>query len=112
MFHRKALLTALLAVVLLGSFMDGSVSVDGRHRRKPRLKVADSISIVDPTMRQASLTNLMNRAAVGISAVDPNNDQAIRPDKSRRRRHTAAIEPWGLNQVAGGILGIDPTMRG
>ena len=112
MFHRTVLLTALLAVVLLGSFMDGSVSVDGRHRRKPRLKDAGGISMVDPTMRQASLTTLMNQVAGGISAVDPNDQQASFPDRSKRRRHTAAIDPVGLNQAAGGMLGIDPTMWG
>ena len=111
MFNRKVLLTALLAVVLLGSFMDGSVSVDGRHRRKPRLRDAGTIAMVDPTMQQASLTNLMNQVAGGISAVDPNNDQASLTDKPRRRRHTrASIDPGGLNQVAGGMLGFDPAM--
>jgi hypothetical protein len=112
MFKGKVLLTALLAVVLLGSFMDGSVSVDGRHRRKPRLKDAGGISIVDPTMYQAGLTNLTNQVAGDISAADPNNYQVSLRDKSRHPRHRTAIDPAGLNQVAGGILGIDPTMWG
>ena len=112
MFNRKVLLTALLAVVLLGSFVDGRVSVDGRHRRKPRLTVVGGISMVDPTMHQASLTNLTNQVAGGISAVDPNNNQVSLRDKSRHPRHRTAIDPAGLNQVAGGILGIDPTMWG
>ncbi len=93
MFKRKVLIIALLAVVLLASFMDGRVSVDGKHRRRPRATIAGGISAVDLTLHQANLANLMEQISGGMPGVDPTNHLASRNN--------------GI-EVAGGIAAIDP----
>ncbi len=135
MLNRKVLLIALLAVVLLGSFMEGTVGVDGLRRRKPKMveTAPGAVAAVDLNFYRASLTNLMNQITTGVAGVDPNDLQASlkgrKPHRSRasidegglnqltftdnlkrrRGRPRASFDPAGLNQLAGGIAGIDPT---
>jgi hypothetical protein len=55
MFNRKVVVIALMAVVLLTSFMDGSVSADARQIRKRRvIKTAEAITQTVPAMLQAA----------------------------------------------------------
>ncbi len=71
MFKRKILVVALLAVVLLSSFMEGNASVDRRFKHKRT--AGGDIVIVDQSLSQASSTNLQNRMAGSIAGIDPNN---------------------------------------
>ncbi len=109
MLHRKVLLIALLAVVLLGSSMDGSVSIDGRGRRKPRRAetAAGAIAEVVPNFGCASLTNLMDQITAGFAAADPNNLMAsLKPRKPHRTR--ASVDSGSLSQAAVVIGAADP----
>ncbi len=100
MFNRKVLLIALLAVVLLGSFMDGRVSADRAYKRKRRASepVAGGIAGTDLNFHRASLTNLMNQVT-GIAAADPNNAQASFRDRKRGRKSKVSLDSGDLNQV-------------
>lgn len=93
MFNRKGLLIALMAVVLLGSFIDGRVSVDQNHSRKPQASVMSGIAAVDPTLNQASSADPMSlhkprrrpRVKSSIAAVDQNIHQLSFTDRKHRR---------------------------
>ena len=108
MFNRKVLLAALLAVTLLGSLMDAGVGIDKRHRRKPRATVADSVAMVDQTLRQASLTDLMNQV-IGSAADDQDNQLFSFRDKGKHRRPRAAMDAGSSIEIAGGARTPDPT---
>ncbi len=134
MLSRKVLLIALLAVVLLGSFLDGSVSADGIRRKKSRKAetAAGGVAEVDRNFHLASLTNLMDQITAGIAAVDPNDLQASLKGRKPRRSRTsigedalnqltftdqlkrrrvkpkASIEASDLNQIAVGAATVDP----
>jgi hypothetical protein len=107
MFSRKVFVIALLAVVLLGSSMDGMVSLDKSRRRRPRAMVESAIAQVDQTLQQASFTKLVNQVASGITAVDPASLLAGRTDR-KPRRHRVSVD--GV-QIAGYAKTLDNTGR-
>ena len=103
MYHRKVLLVALLAVVLLGSFLNWGVGVDKRHKSKPRAALADSIALSiemtgDTSERQASLPDLMKQPALSME---------ITGDTSERQASYRDL----TNQVAGWAKMVDPCCR-
>ncbi len=108
MFNRKVLLIALLAVVLLSSCADGSVTLEKsrKHRRRATEPAAGGIAQIVPCIRCVSLTNLMNQVASAIGAADLTNQQAARGDHKPRRRK-AFIDPAGLTQIVSGVMGFD-----
>ncbi len=127
MFNRKVLLMALLAVVLLGSFMGGWVELikkcDGskqdaqislRHKRKPRNQVGAVMPGFDPTTHQASLHSSVNHVAGWTLGTDPNALQAKAVDQKHRhgghkpRTAKDASVPY---ELAGGAKVIDPAGR-
>ncbi len=127
MFNRKVLLMALLAVVLLGSFMGGGVELikkgDGRkqdaefsmrHKRKPRKQVSAVKPGFDTTTYQASLHSSVNQVTGWTLGTDPNALQATAVDQKPRhgghkpRTAKDASVPY---ELAGGAKVIDPAGR-
>jgi hypothetical protein len=98
MFNRKVLVTALLAVVLLTSFVDAEVGVDGAYRHKPRRrKIAESITVTVPAMLQANLESLMNQA----------DDQDTLQASGKVRRHPRRRKVAFESQAGYGISAAD-----
>ncbi len=102
MFNRKVLVIALMAVVLLTSFMDAQVDVDGAYRHKPRRrKIAESISVTVPAMLQANLSSLMNQAA------GQDDLQASGRVKKEPRKRRTVFESGAMSQATAGIFAAD-----
>ncbi len=59
LFDRKVIVIALMAVVLLGTSVDGKEGVDGLKRRhRPRTTAGAEMSFVDPTLQQGTDVDL------------------------------------------------------
>ncbi len=105
MVFRKVLLIALMAVILLGSVMDASVtkSRTDKHRRRAAEPAAVSIAAIDPCSRSC-ITNLVKQVTSFVAG-DPNGDQATVALRLKRHRDKRASLSDLKNEIAGVAAG-------
>ncbi len=100
MVFRKVLLIALMAVILLGSAVDASVTKDRtyKHRRRAAEPAALSVAAIDPCSRSC-ITDLVKQVT-SLVAGDPNGDQATVALRLKRHRDKRASLDTLMNQTA------------
>ncbi len=102
MFNRKVLFVALLAVVLLGSSVDGGVEAAGRHLNGRWAITQAGIKpeeVNDVILGCAALPSALDKIASGILAAHPTNLQAGRGGSKPHRR--TAMDASSSTEIAG-----------
>ncbi len=101
MLNRKVLFVALLAVVLLGSFVIGEagVSRDYKHRRKAAEPAAGAVASIIPCPHCVSFTDTMTQIAGGMLGIDPTLQLASRSIR-KPHRSRASVDLAGSTQLA------------
>ena len=114
MFNRKVLLTALMAVLLLGSPVDAGVEAVASTFNKSMCAVIQAgikpEEVSDVILGAISLPSILNKAASSISPVDPSDRMTYLKDRKPRRPRSLAgigvpLDPAQSQTVA--VVGIE-----